>query len=604
MKPKICLISSLLLLSIITFQPAAYADTEVGREITADTTWTLAGSPYIVTQNILVKQGVTLTIEQGVIVKFDKDMSMFIEGKLLARGTQNSMITFSGNSSTPTQGYWGAIHFDESSPVATFDGNGNYSDGSIMEYCIVEYGYGRDGGTIFADSTSPFVNACLVRNCSYGLRINNGNYPTTGYRHPDLKITKITNNTIQDFHVGGITMNGDNCLCSNNTIKNGSGGIYAVGFNCIITGNSFEGVGIGTAILCTSYPGSETTYEISNNTIRNGQGTAIYADGGIGSLNIIGNIIEGINTKAGVAAGVIIHFDPVASPQNVIIHYNTFSNNTWFKPTNGAYGAAGAINGFGIIEHNCFSNNKTDSTGGANILYITGDSKINFNNFESTNPGYDVYDSLLKVGGPDIDVTNNYWGTTDENVIQSKIFDFFTNSIYTKVNYAPFLTAPVSCDPSAANSTTTTVPTTTTTVPVTTTTTMIVETTTTEVVTTTTTIPDESTTTTEPPATTTTTTQPETCEILSIQPSGITVGFGILPRIKTIAVSFNVDLEEAGITAEDVTFENAPKGVTILSTKIIDNNIEAVVLFWGVTPGTYNVNLGTCGSKPFAILRF
>jgi hypothetical protein len=111
-------------------------------------------------------------------------------------------------------------------------------------------------------------------------------------------------------------------------------------------------------------------------------------------------------------------------------------------------------------------------------------------------------------------------------------------------------------------------------------------------------------TTTTPSESTTTTTLPEACKILSIQPSGITVGFGLLPRIRTITVSFNVDLEEAGIDAGDLTFENTPKGITILSTQIIDNNIEAVVMFWGVTPGTYNVVIGTCDSKQFVVLRF
>jgi hypothetical protein len=107
-----------------------------------------------------------------------------------------------------------------------------------------------------------------------------------------------------------------------------------------------------------------------------------------------------------------------------------------------------------------------------------------------------------------------------------------------------------------------------------------------------------------PGETTTTTIPPSTCEILSIQPSGITIGFGLIPRIRTITVTLDVDLEAAGITVEDLNFENAPKGITILSAQISGNSIKAVVLFWSVTPGTYNLNLGPCGSIPFAISRF
>ena len=39
---------------------------DVGGEITTDTTWTLAGSPYTVTSNVTVQTGVTLTVEPGV----------------------------------------------------------------------------------------------------------------------------------------------------------------------------------------------------------------------------------------------------------------------------------------------------------------------------------------------------------------------------------------------------------------------------------------------------------------------------------------------------------------------------------------------------------
>jgi hypothetical protein len=112
------------------------------------------------------------------------------------------------------------------------------------------------------------------------------------------------------------------------------------------------------------------------------------------------------------------------------------------------------------------------------------------------------------------------------------------------------------------------------------------------------------TTTTIPGETTTTTTQPATCDILSILPSEITIGFGLIPRIKTITVTLDNDLEAAGITPGDLNFENIPKGITILYAQISGNSIKAVVLFWGVTPGTYNVNLGPCGSKPFVILMF
>ena len=73
--------------------------TNVGGLISTDTTWTLAGSPYIVTSNITVQgtdgaDGITtLTIEPGVVVKFNQYCIMDIgatsgdSGALIAAGT-------------------------------------------------------------------------------------------------------------------------------------------------------------------------------------------------------------------------------------------------------------------------------------------------------------------------------------------------------------------------------------------------------------------------------------------------------------------------------------------------------------------------------------
>jgi hypothetical protein len=43
--------------------------TNVSGHLTTNTTWTTSGSPYVVTSNLFVDAGVTLTINPGVIVK-------------------------------------------------------------------------------------------------------------------------------------------------------------------------------------------------------------------------------------------------------------------------------------------------------------------------------------------------------------------------------------------------------------------------------------------------------------------------------------------------------------------------------------------------------
>jgi hypothetical protein len=58
--------------------------------ITNDTSWTLAGSPYIVTNNLAVTNNVTLTIDPGVVVQFNNGFGMTIRGRLLAEGNPAS----------------------------------------------------------------------------------------------------------------------------------------------------------------------------------------------------------------------------------------------------------------------------------------------------------------------------------------------------------------------------------------------------------------------------------------------------------------------------------------------------------------------------------
>lgn len=49
-------------------------------------TLTLAGSPYIVTCNVLILDGETLTIEAGVVIKFDLGKILEVAGTLIAEG--------------------------------------------------------------------------------------------------------------------------------------------------------------------------------------------------------------------------------------------------------------------------------------------------------------------------------------------------------------------------------------------------------------------------------------------------------------------------------------------------------------------------------------
>lgn len=100
---------TLILLLLISFA-ATFAQTNVAGGIFANTTWSLANSPYVMTGPVVVFPNVTLTIEPGVVVKIkeisgnlSQQVYLELRGKLSAKGTSASPISFIPES-TPSSG--------------------------------------------------------------------------------------------------------------------------------------------------------------------------------------------------------------------------------------------------------------------------------------------------------------------------------------------------------------------------------------------------------------------------------------------------------------------------------------------------------------------
>jgi len=64
--------------------------------------WTLAQSPYLITDTLQIPEGITLTISKGVTVRADKEiggMLFMVHGTLLAEGTLDEPVILDGNNS-------------------------------------------------------------------------------------------------------------------------------------------------------------------------------------------------------------------------------------------------------------------------------------------------------------------------------------------------------------------------------------------------------------------------------------------------------------------------------------------------------------------------
>ena len=364
------------------------ADTNVSGYISADTTWTSANSPYVVTGNIVVKSGVTLTIEPGVTVKTDSGISIQVDGTLIAKGTSASKITFTKNSSSN----WGYILFSDSSADATYNAGGIYTRGSILEYCVVEYAGGAsvsDNGAVRINSANPLINYCTIKNNSasgiYVWSLSEG----TG-------TLKITNNTISNNSAsngGGVysydsssystvTISGN--IISNNTASSDGGGIYSstlspqdsivtISGNTISNNTASNGGGIYSSSSSFSsglnnYAGTISGNTISNNTASS-YGGGIYSDDHSSSstVNISGNTIS--NNSASNGGGIYYSSSPYHSA--VTISGNTISNNTASSDGGGIYSSSSNDFAYTItISGNTISNNTASSSGGG--IYTDG----------------------------------------------------------------------------------------------------------------------------------------------------------------------------------------------------------------------------------------
>jgi len=137
----------------------ACGETYVTDDISVDTTWNLAGSPYIIQANIEIIDNSTLTMNPGTEVRFD-DGGFSLETEhgsaLKVEGEAGNPVLFTSNAASPVMSSWHRINVS---------GNNR----SSFDYCIVEYAqYGiRVAGT----NPSPWIRQCTIRDCATGIFI-------------------------------------------------------------------------------------------------------------------------------------------------------------------------------------------------------------------------------------------------------------------------------------------------------------------------------------------------------------------------------------------------------------------------------------------------
>ncbi|MBR6550925.1 MAG: S8 family serine peptidase [Paludibacteraceae bacterium] len=172
---------------------------EIGGLISEDLTL-YAGVHYIVTKSIAIPKGVTLTIKPGAVLKFKKSVGLRNEGRLIAKGTPDSMIVFTA-----------ADHL-ENARIGEF--RFNYDTISyislqdmLFDHNAFQYGYIENSAfkNLYNDDGGSLVNYICLNRCNLELNdfntllsfnwgttaftniiSNNSNNPFNLYRNKDV----------------------------------------------------------------------------------------------------------------------------------------------------------------------------------------------------------------------------------------------------------------------------------------------------------------------------------------------------------------------------------------------------------------------------------
>lgn len=412
----------LIALNSVVFFPRQVVATPVKGDLLEDAVWSIAGSPYVVESNLTVKGGATLTIEAGVKVLINENVSLIVEGSLLVNGTTDERVTFSLNRNESNNKSWLGIVFV----------------GEETEFLIVRYAnvrYAKNGITIKSLGRVIIENSDISLNGFSGIQI-------VGQGNILLKRNAIL------FNENGIYVKG-----------NSSAGIQIIGN--LIRFNDKNGVhfNISNAIICRLYNVTIVGNQIewNGNNIyfyiyaKKGQESTQESESKLYNITISNNIV------ASSVSGVLLHtqawwyskiYDITIS--NNLIYFNengvtidsdsewyswiskvTISGNKIFANGNGtlldAYSEGAPDPFIGVpfdatIVGNTFSANKgtgvkilgdvkanfTDNSVAYNSLGVYIESQDNIAHYNDVYQNF-LYGMYVAEGGS-INAENNYWG--------------------------------------------------------------------------------------------------------------------------------------------------------------------------------------------------
>ncbi len=229
---------SLLVALLFGLNIAKAANIYVSGTISSSTTWT--ADTVKVNSDIIINDGITLTIPAGTYVEMLGHYKIDVKGRILAEGTKTNKIVFTAKNQSAG---WSGIRYYNTPST---------NDTSRFTHCIISYAkanvggiYDKIGGAfLFYKFAKAVIKNCYISN-NYATYYGGG-IALRYYSHIKLINNVIVNNSASS-RGGGVYIYRSDPKIINNTIANNqsssSGGIYVSYFNgeirnSIVYGNS------------------------------------------------------------------------------------------------------------------------------------------------------------------------------------------------------------------------------------------------------------------------------------------------------------------------------------------------------------------------------
>ncbi len=297
------------------------AQTTISGGIYTNTTWTVANSPYLVTDTTVLFQGLILTIQPGVVVKLAANAVLEIRGTLVASGTITDSIKFTSSAGNPSAAFWEGVQ------IST-----NLGGNATVDYCIFEYAHAAisveccwSGGPVTINTSSFRKNSvALAGYAGWDEAVDGCNFSNNieAIIQADKTITNctFTHNLYGLYNTERIDVY-DSYFCGNNTALLGGRGDLQ---NTSIINN-------GTGVEAYY----EGFYNVSGNTIaKNDTGIVLgmydYSSPGIGTNNTICgnyvyNVVNSTPLNIAIPNNCWCDTDPTTISQKIYDGYDNIS---------------------------------------------------------------------------------------------------------------------------------------------------------------------------------------------------------------------------------------------------------------------------------------